>query len=883
MTAARALKAPEALKITDEYPRRGSYVPAELGARCDICPIAKRKVPAEPVPPYIPKGKPKLVVMGEAPGYYESLKAEPFVGKSGMLLNAVLGESRFHRNEAVITNAAVCRLEDERAEKEAAIACCSPRLARELSGIDAKVPILTLGSSASKPLLPKPGIQRIRGFLWEVPEVDEHSLKEAAKSVVKRREKLKKAKSKGDTKELAKTQDAYVKAIHRELHLRCRSQFPGRVVFPSTQRAFIVRGAAAQRPLLSIDIERAIRWARSIHDTGAGFPLEDSGSYEVVKTPKELRKALRGMRKEVEIDIESNAADALYSKITCIGLSDDFDGKGRTIVIEPETLRRGWVNSFAPILTAFFKTRLAVTHFGMNFDVIRLRRARIHLPKVADTLVAYHAYAGHLRKGLDHVTSVYCDARHWKILSKAKESTGEKGGFYAKPSAELAQYNAADVRLGIRDWRRMQTDLDTERSTYEFDMEVAGKICQQMQVNGLRIDIAKRDFLSAKLGHRASALLGEMRSLLRRPGFMPGSLDDLRRALFTQCRVPTYLAEKTPTGLLSTGKLLLEALRDEPTRAGKLADLVLRRRSALDCRAEYLDNLPIGSDGRVHPVWNICGTATGRPATSNPNVLNQPRYSKDPEEYEEHVRAIYIAAPGCVFVYYDLKQSEPRFAAYVSGDPNFIAAVEKDVHTVNATVLFPKLAEMILADPKGKGADFRQIAKSCGLAVTYLSSPETVYAACMKDDKIRVKPSLGECSALVETLKSKYKGYFSYVQGNVSFAKKHGLIRSPFEGRLRRVGFYAEESILANSPIQMSVADVMGRRLLATEKIKPKSAKLVFYGYDSACYETPTRDVARMQDVCREIWEAPVRVPGNGLEFIQGIDMKEPSERLSDF
>lgn len=858
-------------------PSRGDYVPAQLGARCDLCPLAQRKLLPVPVPPAIPKGKPKLVIIGEAPGYYEAVRGEPFVGKSGMLLNSILGESKFHRNEAWIGNIAACRLEDERAEKEGAIACCSPRLAKELALVSPEIPILAVGNSASKPFISRAGIQRIRGFVWHVEEVDDHQLREATKSVAKREEKHR-------IKKEDKTLDQLQKARFRELLLTCRATLTGRVVIPSLHPAFILRGADMQLPVLRTDVDRAIRWARSVAATGKGLRLEDEGPYTIVKTPAALKRAIRGMRDHVSIDIESNAADALFCKITCIGLSDDYDDRGKTVVISPEKLRRGWHKEFAPILAEFYKTRTAVTHNGPSFDEIRLRKAGIKLPHLDDTLLGYHAFCGHNRKGLDHVTSIYCDSAPWKILSGAKgKGAVEKGGFYSKQTAELEKYNAADVRLTIRDWHRMQSDLETERRTYEFDMAVAQKICQQMQVAGMRIDVEKRRFLSKKLGFRQAALLGEMRRLLGRPAFNPGSLDDLRRALFKQCRVPIGATEMTDTGLPSTGKLLLEALRVEDTRAGKLADLVLRRRSALDTKAEYIDNIPVGPDGRVHPNWKIFGTRNGRPATSNPNALNMPRYNKDPEAYEEHVRAMYIAAEGHSFVYYDLKQSEPVFAAYISNDPVFIEDVKSDVHTVRTTFLFPKQAAMILADPKGKGATFRQITKTCGLAATYYSSPETVYGTCMRDDKIKLKPSLEECATLVDQLRLRYRGWHQFVQNLVMFSKKNGFIRSPFEGRLARIGFYAEDSLVANSMPQMGVADVMGRRLLEMERRKPKKARLVFYGYDSACYETPDADVPLMQKLCKELWEEPIIVPASGVKFVQRIDMKEASGRLSDF
>ncbi|MEX0995151.1 MAG: uracil-DNA glycosylase, partial [Balneolaceae bacterium] len=45
-----------------------------------------------------------LMLIGEAPGYYEDQQGEPFVGKAGQLLNKILEAIRFKREDVYISN-----------------------------------------------------------------------------------------------------------------------------------------------------------------------------------------------------------------------------------------------------------------------------------------------------------------------------------------------------------------------------------------------------------------------------------------------------------------------------------------------------------------------------------------------------------------------------------------------------------------------------------------------------------------------------------------------------------------------------------------------------------------------------------------------------------
>ena len=105
-----------------------------------------------------------LMFIGEAPGREEDLKGEPFVGRSGQLLDRlVLEEIGLTRDRFYIANVVKSRPPGNRDPLPLEIEACRPWLDAQLDLIDPKV-VVTLGNFSSKLLLQtKEGITKLRG------------------------------------------------------------------------------------------------------------------------------------------------------------------------------------------------------------------------------------------------------------------------------------------------------------------------------------------------------------------------------------------------------------------------------------------------------------------------------------------------------------------------------------------------------------------------------------------------------------------------------------------------------------------------------------------------------------------------------------------------
>jgi DNA polymerase len=134
---------------------------AREAAGCTRCPLSATRTQV-----VFGVGDPSadLMFVGEAPGRDEDLAGEPFVGRSGKLLDRLVAEELgVDRSRVYIANVVKCRPPDNRDPRSEEIAACRPYLAAQLELIGPVV-VVTLGNFATRLLLQTDlGITRLRG------------------------------------------------------------------------------------------------------------------------------------------------------------------------------------------------------------------------------------------------------------------------------------------------------------------------------------------------------------------------------------------------------------------------------------------------------------------------------------------------------------------------------------------------------------------------------------------------------------------------------------------------------------------------------------------------------------------------------------------------
>lgn len=117
----------------------------------------------------------RIMLIGEAPGYNEDARGEPFVGAAGKVLDDLLSSVNLHRHEIYITNVVKCRPPKNRNPSKEEIKACSYFLYRQIEAIKPEI-ICTLGNFATNFIferykIKKEGrISKVHGSVHEVKE-----------------------------------------------------------------------------------------------------------------------------------------------------------------------------------------------------------------------------------------------------------------------------------------------------------------------------------------------------------------------------------------------------------------------------------------------------------------------------------------------------------------------------------------------------------------------------------------------------------------------------------------------------------------------------------------------------------------------------------------
>jgi len=112
-----------------------------------------------------------LLFIGEGPGRDEDLKGEPFVGRSGKLLDRLCEEELgMTRKDFYIANVVKCRPPDNRDPLDDEIQACRGFLEKQIEIINPKV-IVALGNYSTRFVLNKTeGIKALRGKIYSINE-----------------------------------------------------------------------------------------------------------------------------------------------------------------------------------------------------------------------------------------------------------------------------------------------------------------------------------------------------------------------------------------------------------------------------------------------------------------------------------------------------------------------------------------------------------------------------------------------------------------------------------------------------------------------------------------------------------------------------------------
>src|SRR5690606_6991897 len=333
-----------------------------------------------------------------------------------------------------------------------------------------------------------------------------------------------------------------------------------------------------------------------------------------------------------------------------------------------------------------------------KYDLHVLRRHGVEVAGYADDtmLESFVLESGRTRHDMDSLAARYLGYTTLKYEDVAGKGS-KKIAFSQVALDDATRYAAEDADVTMRLHRVLAPKLATEpglASVYrDIEMPLV-PVLARVEANGVMVDADELRRQSADLSMRMLAAQQRATELAGRT-FNLDSPKQLQALLFDELKLPAVL--KTPTGQPSTNEEAPEAIAD-PHQLPR-ATLEYRVPATLPSTdTETLPDLVNPETGRVHTSYHQAGAATGRLASSDPNLQNIPIRTED----GRRIRRAFVAPPGRRLVACDYSQIELRIMAHLSEDPGLLSAFAAgaDIHRATAAEVFGRRLEDVTPEER---------------------------------------------------------------------------------------------------------------------------------------------------------------------------------------
>jgi len=435
-------------------------------------------------------------------------------------------------------------------------------------------------------------------------------------------------------------------------------------------------------------------------------------------------------------------------------------------------------------------------------------------------------------------------ARHCGLATLSYDDLTGKGAkriSFSQVDVEKAtEYGAEDADVTLRVHEVLTPQLQTvpalDKLYRDIELPVA-EVLYRMERTGVLIDVFALAQQSDELGRRLLQLEQEAHTLAGQP-FNLASPKQLAEILFERQGLP--VVKKTPSGGPSTDEEVLTQLADDYP----LPKLLLEHRSLNKLKGTYTDKLPKmvnPATGRVHTSFSQAVAATGRLASSDPNLQNIPIRTAE----GRRIRSAFIAPKNHVIVSADYSQIELRIMAHLSGDEGLLKAFAQgeDVHRATA-------AEIFGITPLEVGSDQRRAAKVINFGLIYGMSA----FGLAKELGIE----RGAAASYMERYFARYPGVARYMEETRQAAREQGYVETAFGRRLwlpeirssnvgRRQG--AERAAI-NAPMQGTAADLIKMAMIAVQGWLDNNglrSRMILQVHDELVLEVPQNELDQIR------------------------------------
>ncbi|KZX99846.1 MULTISPECIES: DNA polymerase I [unclassified Sulfitobacter] len=585
----------------------------------------------------------------------------------------------------------------------------------------------------------------------------------------------------------------------------------------------------------------------------------DHSKYEQVSDAEALRVWLDRIYEVgyVAVDTETTGLDELTAELVGVSLSVEA-GQACYIPLTHKASRSDDLfgsDDLAPgqmpieealqLLTPMLEDP-AILKIGQNmkYDGKIFAQLGIIVAPIDDTmLMSYAMHAGLHGHGMDTLSERYLG--HTPLPIKPLLGSGKSAVTFDKVAMEDAvPYAAEDADVTLRLWKLFKPQLHRAEVTkvYETLERPLVPVLAQMERSGILVD---RDTLSRMSNAFAQKMAGLEADIHELAGetFNVGSPAQLGEILFGKMGLEG--GKKGKTGKYSTGADVLEDLATEHD----LARRVLDWRQLSKLKSTYTDALQdhVNADtGRVHTCYSIAGAATGRLASTDPNLQNIPIRSEE----GRRIREAFVAPEGKVLVALDYSQIELRILAHIAQIDALKEAFARgdDIHAMTASEMFDVPMDQMTPE-------IRRNAKAINFGVIYGISGFGLAR------NLRIPRA--EAQGFIDRYFERFPGIRTYMDDTKAFAKEHGYVQTLFGRKINtpnigakgpQAGFAARAAI--NAPIQGTAADVIRRAMVRMpEAIADLPATMLLQVHDELLFEVEKGAEDALIAAAREVME----------------------------
>ena len=500
----------------------------------------------------------------------------------------------------------------------------------------------------------------------------------------------------------------------------------------------------------------------------------------------------------------------------------------------------------------------AVLKVGQNikYDMAVFRRYGVEIGPVDDTmLISFVLDAGRNNHGMDELAERHLGQTTIKFADVAG-SGAKQVSFDKVPLDRARDYAAEDADVTMQLWAHLKPRLVPEHMTtmYETIERPLIPVLLGMETAGIKVDALKLKNLSSDFEKRLGELEVEIHKIAGRE-FNVSSPKQLGEILFDEQKLPG--GKRNKNGSWATDASVLD---DLAAQGHPLPVKILEHRQLAKLKGTYTDALVRQVDaktGRVHTSYHMTGAATGRLASTDPNLQNIPVRSEEGRK----IRQAFIAEKGHKLLSADYSQIELRLLAHVADIPSLKEAFARgdDIHAITASDMFG-------VPVKGMDPLVRRRAKAINFGIIYGISAFGL-ANQLGIGQQEAKEYIGKYF-------QRYPGIRDYMERTKDYARKHGYVLTPF-GRKIHLKYINEkaqgprafaERAAINAPLQGGAADIIKKAMirvpaaLAGAKLK---ARMLLQVHDELLFEVPEKELDKTTDVARAVMEnaAKLSVP----------------------